>query len=746
MKKTGKVQLLAATLGVMAAVTGIVLINNPVQAKAAEETATATFEMDKGAAVRAVKDEAGIRWETTVNKAWYNKVVSGLEEGQTITNYSFGTWVTSANNVGSVTELNETFTNEVKDLPCKVTPNFGEETTFTYYSSIVYTAEDLAGYTTEEVQKAYAAELIARSYMKYTLEGDETEHYAYADSNDNARCMRAVALAAYEETDPEKKLTDAQKQVVDDYFATGAANAVDFEGYYETAAPEAVTAYTTAYIGAKKVGEVNDGKLTIDGDFELGENYTLTLFDASGNYAETTEFQYITREVTSLSQLKKTSIGQELDGYYVLGADITQASWYQNPATFTGTLDGKGYKIYDSKFNVYASGETGGGLFYALKNATIKNLVMENVMPNYVSCGVFAYTNEGTSTFENVYVSLNSGRLKVNAGFVYDNTIYTDSKLILKDCFVYVPTHTEEDFGFVSAKANDNSIQVNNCTFVNGNGLIVGTDNTVENNNSAVVTSAADLTACSGYVKLTKENFDSTLPTLTTEIAVLTDDVDLGGMYLGGSNTFKGTLIGQGHTVSGIKVSENSTGGLFKTFNGTLLNVALKGTVVKQGGIICDTLSNSYMEDVYVEAEITVDTKAAAIARYMSGSAIVKMDEVVLNVTVPNEDCIKTNGAVVAFFKGTAAPSFTMTSCYYIAPSGMQELAQLGTSSGVHADSQDYKYFWDIGDTKADGTVMTEDDGLTGYTDYNTFYDAVYSKLSAGMQSFLPKKTAQSGE
>ena len=82
---------------------------------------------------------------------------------------------------------------------------------------------------------------------------------------------------------------------------------------------------------------------------------------------------------------------------------------------------------------------------------------------------------------------------------------------------------------------------------------------------------------------------------------------------------------------------------------------------------------------------------------------------------------------------------------YYITLKGADEMAKR-TDSNINANNQDCKYFWDIGDTKSDGTVMTTDDGWTGYTDYNTFYDAAYNSLNTTMQNFLPAKTAQSGE
>ena len=243
MKKMKKLQVAASVLGFTAAVAGLAMLNAPAQVKADE---TAKFAMANGAGVRAVANQAGIRWETTVNEAWYSaNIPTGATE------VSFGTLVTAANNVSTVTDLT-TATAEVKDLACKKAADFTNGT-FTYYSSIVY--NNMSEWTDAERKAAYGAELIARSYVKYKAAGETEVTYGYATANDTARCMRAVALAAYETTG-EKELTTEQKGVVDDYFGTAGATQ-DFGGYYETANPDTVSGnYTVAYAGAKKVGTV----------------------------------------------------------------------------------------------------------------------------------------------------------------------------------------------------------------------------------------------------------------------------------------------------------------------------------------------------------------------------------------------------------------------------------------------------------------------------------------------------------
>ena len=728
MKKTGKVQLLAATLGVMAAVTGIVFINNPGQVKATAEE-TATFAMTKGAAVRAVKDEAGIRWETTVNKAWYDEVVSELEEGKTITNYSFGTWVTSANNVSSITELDENFTNEVKDLPCKVTPNFADETTFTYYSSIVYTAKDLADYTDEEVKKAYAAELIARSYMKYSTDNGETYTYVYADSNDNARCMRAVALAAYEETDPEKKLTDTQKEVADDYFVkpeNDEVDTVDFGGYYETVNPETVTGdYTVAYNGAKKVGAVQAGVLTLNSGLTLGENYTLTLFDASGNYAKTTQFQYVTQTLDDKAEFVSVihpSAATTLTGYYVMTTDVDVSSsvaWTAT-ATLNGTLDGGNHKLSGLNF------VQGSGIFANVTDATmttaVKNINITDAIL-FRQSGVILAQTKGNVTVENVYISLGAQKFgerrenyvanaskvgitnsqtdiagigvnvdyfEYKAGVVYSAN-GDNSTVTVKNSVIYMPEFVAKANGFVTAYMPTNKIvvDVDDCTFIGGNGRVWGyvyNQGTCSTNNTIVCgaveahkTHKANWTdmqkaaydANHPYVELNSGNIKESLEKASNQIFALTQDIDATQTAINTNyhktNVFTGVFDGQGHTVSNLKAS-NWTRGLFLcgVLKGSCKNVAFTNVQWSYytGGIIALSVVDGYVGNVYIEQTDSTGERGAhgAIAEATEG---LSMENVVVYTKNGGGTASTTTSGFFAHEMGKTTYNI-MNNCYYI--------------------------------------------------------------------------------
>ena len=487
MKKTKKVQLLATLFGATAVVAGLALLNAPVQASAAETTAA--FAMKKGASVRAVEGEAGIRWITNVNKAWYNSVVEGLEEGQTIADYSFGTFVTSVDNVTTeegeidVTKLTST-TNEVKDLACdkEKTPDFTkEETTFTYYSSITYDAEDLEGVELA----AYATELIARSYMKYTLVGSDTEYYVYADSNDNQRCMRAVALAAYKD-ETEEKLEPDEKTVVKDYFGNEEATVntvADEETYFETAedAIDTTKEYNVAYYGAKKVGTVEaDGSLTLNDDFAYNEDVVLNLFNASGNYAQTETCKYVTAALDKSNFATYITTTGTISGYYVLKDDIdlseTGRTYYGVSNTFTGTLDGNGYKISGIADDSTARKKSYGGLFQHF-NGTLRNVSIVGEF-NYLASGLIAFDCTSKLSIENVYVDANLNTssdpklyLGYMSGAIMRQCVIEGANITMKNV-VIVRRDTFSDrgafFGFMGSKVR---ITMENCYYIGQNGV-----------------------------------------------------------------------------------------------------------------------------------------------------------------------------------------------------------------------------------------------------------------------------------
>ena len=109
-------------------------------------------------------------------------------------------------------------------------------------------------------------------------------------------------------------------------------------------------------------------------------------------------------------------IRTDLSACYRLGANISLSS-YDNwtpigfpDMSFTGTIDGNGYKITGLKINM--ENETGIGLFHAISGGTINNLVIENVdvFGRNTVGGIAGFITEGT-LITNSYVTGNVSSL-----------------------------------------------------------------------------------------------------------------------------------------------------------------------------------------------------------------------------------------------------------------------------------------------------------------------------------------------
>lgn len=114
------------------------------------------------------------------------------------------------------------------------------------------------------------------------------------------------------------------------------------------------------------------------------------------------------------------------DAYFILGNDIDMrestrikiGSFYNNGdgwtnKNFTGTLDGNGYKIS----NLYSKD---GGLFYNVKDATIKNLWLDNIEINsYNDSGILGNIMSGNSSINNIYIMNSKVNNEANAGTLF---------------------------------------------------------------------------------------------------------------------------------------------------------------------------------------------------------------------------------------------------------------------------------------------------------------------------------------
>lgn len=776
MKRTRKLQLAVSVLGVSAAVAGFALMS-PVQAKADEQ---ASFAMAKGAYVRAVENEAGIRWETSVNKAWYDENIATIANA---TDVSFGTLVTSVNNVtvdGVIDmELLTKDAKEVSALPCEAMPRFDRQPTFTYYSSIVYTEEDMGDWTTEEKQKAYAVELVARSYVKYSTDGGVTYTYKYADAEDTARCMRAVALAAYEDTSANAP-TEDEKGYIDHYFKDKATGTVALNGdaYYETSVAEtfANSQYTVAYAGAKKVGTFNGETATFD-KLELGENYTLTLFDAQGNYAKTSSFQYVTKtlDYTNFKSVMQPATATTVTGYYVMTTDVDVAgsTAWTGTATLAGTLDGGNHKLTGLNVNRVT------GLFANVDNATVKNIAIVDAQLADKS-GLLVYSSSGDLTVDNVYISLGTqlfgmDNYEYNAKFAaaelaagtqtginkdwfqYKNGIVcaAGGSVNVKNSVIYMPEFVLNNSGFVAAyrASNNTEIVVDNCTFIGGNGKVNGTlynqgTTTVTNTNITDAVAAhktykanwsemqkAAYNANHPYVELNNENIASTILTLTNEIAVLAENIDGAESGLNtmvrGANTFAGVFDGQGKTISNLTSNNWDRGMLIcKTLKGSVKNVAIKCEWSGyDGGVLADEINGGYIENVYVEQTAGAQNtdKVGAIAHKLTAGYMKNV--VAYTIKNPNYECSNVSGL---FGKCNASSLWVvMENCYYITPNESAYYVGVGTAGMTLENIQAQEALFSIQGFKGENAKETFDAAVADTENPLAMSDVLKAMVSA---------------
>ncbi len=144
-------------------------------------------------------------------------------------------------------------------------------------------------------------------------------------------------------------------------------------------------------------------------------------------------------EMTAFTQL---SAGADYTGYYILGADINMngaeigatEGWY---AGFTGTFDGCGYTV--SNFTV----TTRGGIFGAIKSATIQNVTFDAVKYTYntatYGAALLGRTGSGNAVLKNVAVHIaswhNGGN--VNGGALFasatENVTFTNVDVTLAE-------------------------------------------------------------------------------------------------------------------------------------------------------------------------------------------------------------------------------------------------------------------------------------------------------------------------
>ena len=350
--------------------------------KACAANAASDFYMENGASVR-IDDKAGVRFSTHISESRYNAVkeTAGDKEVKLVT-------IVNRADLGATHGAEKAM--EFEYNLAGVSAKDGE---YTVIARVTYSAleESL-------LLNAASVELEAKCYL---VIGNDWATAVVAESNDNVRSMRSVAYAALtagtvDKADVEKYLGSVQEETKASALLYTNAKAIDVSELTAT-----YGGYTAAYIGAKKIGDVKNGKIDLAEAYN-GTAETITLMDSKNNvvtaplkYAGDLSAEIKSHKYGSLAAMENgTVITLEKDGKQttatVEGGKITAANL---PA---GT--------YSVKTNNYLNGEL--KITAGAKNESALTLEYDAFAPTagmstWGSVRDFSKQNDGKITLDN---------------------------------------------------------------------------------------------------------------------------------------------------------------------------------------------------------------------------------------------------------------------------------------------------------------------------------------------------------
>ena len=493
----------------------------------------------------------------------------------------------------------------------------------------------------------------------------------------------------------------------------------------------------TSYANSVRFDNVTTGTanvLSVDVENRFG-GYVEFLFKKAGG-----EVKYFALPLSSIIHLNNENfvhyikhneaVMTKLTADYVLTEDVDLSAYpnWTNKSVLMGTFDGGNHTI--TGLNVYVN----SGLFQSLDGATVKNVAIVDVIMQRKSGAIAAFSGGTGATVENVYVSLGaqlfsedgsenhldeckemgikdtseigiavSGAGEFKSGVVFQAN---DKPIVVKNSVIYMPEFLSTAGGFVTGYAYYGAAHVDGCTFIGGNGRVTGvlegrnySTNDVKNTTITDAVAAhktykanwnamqkAAYEANHPYLELNNTNIASVIPTLTKEIAVLTEDIDGATSGLNtrtrSKTTFKGVFDGQGKTISNLQSNNWDRGMLLCGYlQGSAKNVVIKcnWTVNYDGGVIADEINYGYVENVYVEQTVNMNEtgnpqKIGAIAHKVTSGS---MKNVVAYTVASNKD-----GVSGLFGKwNTNAGAVAMENCYYITPNEAVSYVGVGTTT-----------------------------------------------------------------
>ena len=365
-----------------------------VDANADTTTPTASeFYMTEGAAVRTTSDEVGIRFNATITKAYWEDLQKAYGADAT---YSFYSVVTDG-------------TTPIKKDYGTLTPDFTSANDYTFYSTIVYTTDELE--SAGLLDEACELELSAQTYVDVTKVGESEPTTIAAYGKTGKRSMKAVAnaaaLAGNADEDLAKYFTVGNRsEAIECYSFSDKSGAVNMK------AMPAWTNDMEVYYGAEKLNASLDAKGNVSfTGFELPEGKTegyMSVFNGSTVYsAKVSTALKITQDnaPTLMNGITGTEVIYLWEDVDIYGkGDSTSGYRWKSTVSFTGVFDGGNHTISGLLTDLGGTNYTYYGLFKQF-GGTIKNVAFTNVTLRSNSA-VIAGESIGTPIIENVFIDV----------------------------------------------------------------------------------------------------------------------------------------------------------------------------------------------------------------------------------------------------------------------------------------------------------------------------------------------------
>lgn len=517
---------------------------------------------------------------------------------------------------------------------------------------------------------------------------------------------------------------------------------------------------------AEKKGDVYTGKSTIylstSGVTEESiEGETYFVFKSVEEYVNATlkeenplvVDEFIAKGVAALSIAVAVDSAESLaniksatGGYWYLTKDIDlkDVVW-ACPAekTFTGTLNGNGYKITNLALNTTGKYDN---FIYTLDGATVKNFylhiteatgsqtapfgiirgkngrptVFENtviMIDNHygVNGGGISYHNEGTNTtLNNVMVVIGGEDAQGNQGLLFGSY---SVDILVKDVYIVDMNAKVEKIIGSTDRYNTQLLTLAGEAAVAGKDYTVITD-VFGYDESKLPTEAMKevIKICKSKIdvtELTAENFVEEMSKATEGYYSLAADIDMTGVAWDPTTTFAGTLLGNGHKITGL--SNN----LFKNLNNaTISDLYIHSTVASStAGALCYSVSgNTTLKNIVVDVDSLIDAKSGAVIRETAAGSSLTVENMLINV----DEGAK--GLKRGFIVGSASGSVTISNVYIINLTGSDKIAVCGSGTPKNM----------AGETAIEGTdyvIVTSAAALDSNTLTTDFLKAGYNAL-----------------